>query len=64
MLYKISYIGYMAYKILFVQIYMISYWAPRGFGGSGENGYLFLGSWGALVIISRDLGSKLMVLGI
>ena len=32
--------------------------------GSGENGYLFSGSWGALVIIFRDLGSKLIVLGI
>ena len=37
---------------------------PRGFWGSGENGYLFSGSWGALVIIFRDLGSKLVVLGI
>ena len=27
---------------------------PRGFGGSGEDGYLFSGSWGALVIIFRD----------
>ena len=25
--------------------------APQGFWGSGENGYLFAGSWGALVII-------------
>ena len=32
--------------------------------GSGENGYLFSGSWEALVIIFRDLGSKLIVLGI
>ena len=32
--------------------------------GSGENGFLFSGSWGALVIIFRDLGSKLIVLGI
>ena len=37
---------------------------PQGFGGSGENGYLFSGSWGALVIISGDLGSKLIFLGI
>ena len=37
---------------------------PQGFLGSGENGYLFSGSWGALVIISGDLGSKLIVLGI
>ena len=40
------------------------YWAPHGFRGSGENGYLFTGSWEALVIISRDLGSKFIVLGI
>ena len=39
------------------------WWGPQGFWGSGENGYLFSGSWGALVIISRDLGSKLIVLG-
>ena len=37
---------------------------PLGFWGTGENGYLFSGSWGALVIIFRDLGSKLRVLGI
>ena len=37
---------------------------PHGFLGSGENGYLFSGSWEALVIIFRDLGSKLIVLGI
>ena len=37
---------------------------PLGFWGSGENGYLFSGSWGALVIIFRDLRSKLIVLGI
>ena len=36
---------------------------PQGFWGSGENGYLFSGSWGALVIIFRDLGSKLIDLG-
>ena len=37
---------------------------PHGFSGSGENGYLFSGSWEALVIIFRDLVSKLIVLGI
>ena len=31
-----------------------TYGGPQGFWGSGENGYLFSGSWGALVIISRD----------
>ena len=39
-------------------------WGPQGFWGSGEKGYLFLGSWGALVIIFRDLESKLILLGI
>ena len=34
------------------------------FWGSGENGYLFLGSWGALVIILGELGSKLIILGL
>ena len=37
-------------------------WGPQGFWESGENGYLFSGSLGALVIIFRDLGSKLIVL--
>ena len=37
---------------------------PQGFWGSGENGYLFSGIWGALVIILGELGSKLIVLGI
>ena len=37
---------------------------PQGFGGSRENGYLFSGSWEALVIIIKDLGSKLIVLRI
>ena len=39
-------------------------YGPQGFGGSGEKGYSFSGNWGALVIISRELGSKRMVLGI
>ena len=34
---------------------------PKGFWGSGEKGYLFSGSWGALIIIFRELGSKLVV---
>ena len=37
--------------------------SPQGFLKPGENGYLFSGSWGALVIIFRDLGSKFIVLG-
>ena len=35
-----------------------------GVWGSGENGYLFSRSRGALVIIFRDLGSKLIDFGI
>ena len=38
--------------------------APQVFWGSGENGYFVSGSWGALVIIFRELGSKLIILGI
>ena len=40
--------------------------APQGFLGSGENGYLFSGSWvpGALIIILGELGSKLIILRI
>ena len=37
---------------------------PQGLWGSGENGYLFSGSWGALVIILGELGSKLIILEI
>ena len=37
---------------------------PHGFWGSGENGYLFSGSWGVLVIILGELGSKLIIFGI
>ena len=36
---------------------------PQGFWGSGENGYLFSGSWGALVIILGERGSKLIIFG-
>ena len=42
----------------------ISQCRPQGFRGPRENGYFFSGSWGALVIILGDLGSKLIVLGI
>ena len=38
--------------------------ALQWFWGSGENGYLFSGIWGALVFTLGDLGSKLIVLGI
>ena len=39
-------------------------WGPQGFSGSGEKGYLFSGSWGALLIILGELGSKHILLGI
>ena len=37
---------------------------PQGFWGSGEKGYLFSGSWGALLIIVGELGSKHILCGI
>ena len=37
---------------------------PQGFGGIWEKGYLFSGSWGALVVIFRNLASTLKALGI
>ena len=37
---------------------------PQGFWGSGEKGYLFSGSWGALLIILGELGSKNILFGI
>ena len=49
---------------LILFLWNLHIWGHPGFWGSGENGYLFSGSWGALVIIFRDLGSKLIVLGI
>ena len=36
---------------------------PQGFWGSGENGYLFSGTRGVLVVILSDFGSKLIVWG-
>ena len=36
----------------------------QGFWGSGEKGYLFSGSWGALLIILGKLGNKQILLGI
>ena len=39
-------------------------WGPQGFWGSGEKGYLFSGSWGAVLIILGELGSKHILLGI
>ena len=39
-------------------------WVPQGFGGAGEKGYLFSGSWGTLLIILGELGSKHIILGI
>ena len=38
-------------------------WGPKGFWGFGKTGFLFSG-WGAIVIIFRDFGSKLIVWGI
>ena len=37
---------------------------PQGLWGSGENVYLFHGSWAALLITFRDFGSKPIVSGI
>ena len=52
--------------ITIVKIVKVIYllWAPQGFWGSGENDKIFSGSWGALVIILGELGSKLIILGI
>ena len=38
--------------------------APGGFGDLGRRAYLFSGSWGALLIILGELGSKHILLGI
>ena len=40
------------------------FWGNQGLCGSVENVFLYSGSWRALVIIFRDLGSKFIVLGI
>ena len=37
---------------------------PSGFGELGKKGYLFSGSWRALVFILGEPGSQLIVLGI
>ena len=36
-------------------------WVPQGFWESEENGYLFSGTWGALVISLGELGRELIV---
>ena len=46
------------------QMVLVTSGAPRGFGELGEKGYLFSGSWGALLIILGELGSKHILLGI
>ena len=51
-------------KIPFKFLYVHNLGAPQGFWGSGEKGYLFSGSWGALLIILGELGSKKILLGI
>ena len=38
-------------------------WGPQGFWGSGEKGYLSLGSWGALLIILGELGEQAHTFG-
>ena len=44
------------FLIAYTQMPLMS---PQALWGSGENVYFFSGSWGALLIILRDLGSKL-----
>ena len=47
------------------KIIINSIWGPpQGFGGAGEKGYLFSRSWGALLIILGELGSKHIIFGI
>ena len=43
---------------------IVHLWGPQGFWDSGEKDYLFSGSWGALLIILGELGSKHILLGI
>ena len=49
---------------IFSCMFLIRVGAPQGFWGSGEKGYLFSGSWGALLIILGELGSKHILSGI
>ena len=44
-------------------MYQPPFVGPQGFWGSGEKGYLFSGSWGALLIILGELGSKHILWG-
>ena len=39
-----------------VTILFMHHWGPQGVWGSGENSYLFSGSWEALIIILGELG--------
>ena len=52
-------------KVEILSFTSFSKWGPpQGFWGSGEKGYLFSGSWGALLIILGELGSKHILLRI
>ena len=53
--------GYLYNLYVVFCVVLLTLLGPQGFWGSGENDYLFSGSWGAMVIIFRDLGSKLIV---
>ena len=49
---------------LWVLVRTASVGSRQGFWGSGEKGFLFSGSWGALLIILGELGSKHILWGI
>ena len=51
------------HNIALAQVNAKTEMGPQGFWGSEENGVLFSGSWGALVIIFWELVSKLVVFG-
>ena len=50
-------------KVMVLFVFVAHWGGTQGFKGSGENGYLFSGSWGVLVIIFRDGGNKFIVFG-
>ena len=58
--------GFVIWQIGFYRLYCTveEFCGPQGFWGSGEKGYLFSGSRGALLIILGELGSKHILLGI
>ena len=61
--YRLNHLGYINFVKIYIKMIFRYYinMRPQGFFGAWEKGYLFSGSWGPLVIIFWELGSKRIV---